>query len=229
MKQLTYILIGVFFIPVLARAGGKDSLVRVLPVRHKTRLVFNFDTRNSFIRGEKVLTLGAKLGLELHESWRIGMGIYLMPRPLFVAMPERIGFESIKTNNSQKILFNYFSVYTEYIWFKDRHWELSTPLALGFGNVRTWDIDSTGFAFRPLHRKLVLLLEPSLSGHYKVFSWVGIGAGVGYRHILGTDGHLNTLDSRFTKNFDSLFWNIRLKLFPAELIDVFKGRQKWWE
>jgi hypothetical protein len=223
----------VLFLWFLLVSGGSfatehDTLSNILPPRNKTRFVFNFDTRNSFIRGEKVFSLGAKLGIEFHKNWRVGVGVYFMPRPLILdAVPPKNSPTPILPITQTRTLFNYFSVYGEYILFQNKHWEFSAPLALGFGNVQTWDLDSNDFAVRPVRKRKVVLLEPSLSGHYRFFSWVGIGAGLGYRRIIATEGHLDILDNRFTRNFDSTFWNVRIKLFPSEIYNVLKGRQRW--
>ena len=215
-----------------ARAAEEDSTHYHPPGRAKTRIIFNFDARNSIIRGEKAYLFGTKLGLEFNDRWRTGLGFYFLAPPKeytnLPALPPGAP-AGIEVPVSQRLFFNYFSVFGEYIIYGSKHWELSAPLSIGYGKITDENYSEAGnlLTTRKHH---VLVLEPAVQGHYKVFSWIGIGAGIGYRHVLGTDGGLHTkYDTRTSRNFDSPVWIAKIKLFPGDILRVLRGKQSLWD
>ncbi|MES2389204.1 MAG: hypothetical protein V4543_14475 [Bacteroidota bacterium] len=208
---------------------GRRDPARIQPGKTNIRLVANLDARNSFILGSQAFMLGGKLGLEFNDRWRTGIGYYFLPKA-YIYNYSPPSNEPQPLVVQQKMSFSYFSLYGEYVMYSNRKWEFSSPVSLGFGNIHMSDLDLNGRPIDKPRNRPVLLIEPYLSGHYRIFSWVGIGAGVGYRHVFDTRKKFKfDNDTRLSRGFDSPIWIVKVKLFPGDILRVFQGRQSVWK
>lgn len=217
----------VYFICLCLLALKATAVEKDSTARKKVKIIASFDGRYSVIRKQSVDIFGAKIGLEFNKRWRAGLGIYglLFPEQYSGSISRATTEGSTTIPYHADLHFWYVAAYAEYVALKTKRWELSIPLQFGVGRT---DIaayrDDTGAQLQSLRNKnsqTVYLVEPSVVGHYKVFSWIGIGAGLGYRQMLHADDRMN-------KNFDNFTYILKVKLFPADLFRVLKGEKKWW-
>ncbi|HYE77238.1 MAG TPA: hypothetical protein VEI97_04555, partial [bacterium] len=68
-------------------------------------------------------------------------------------------------------------------------------------------------------RDRVLLVEPTIGGHYRVFRWIGMGAGVGWREAF-------SVKPEYGDQLDGPIFYARAKLFLGDLYKVVRGRQR---
>ncbi|HEX8548265.1 MAG TPA: hypothetical protein VF691_14985 [Cytophagaceae bacterium] len=176
--------------------------------KNKVRFVFSFDGRKSFIGDQNVSIGGLRFGIQYKEKFRTGIGFYGADSPL-------IGSKSFNENTPKerrlrgKLNFGYSALCFEPIFYKNRKWELATPIILGVGNAKLtfYNPDSTIFSE---NEKPFSLLEVSGTVEYKFLKWAGVGAGVGYRTVFS--------DEKFIKrNFDAPIYIIKIKVFIGEL------------
>lgn len=98
--------------------------------------------------------------------------------------------------------------------FRSKRWEVSIPGYLGVGSSRFDVVDS-------LTRQGVGVSEIAVQGHFKVFNWVGIGAGVGYRYLF-------IPNNRIEENFNNFIYNFKIQVWPGVLYrKLFKQENKW--
>ncbi|MBK0404858.1 hypothetical protein I5M27_17840 [Adhaeribacter sp. BT258] len=189
---------------VLQAAALPDSAA--IQAQKKARFVFNFDTRYTLFENERIRVSGLKTGIEWHNKFRTGVGYYFMRNPHITKFPVSAADQSA---TEARVKFYYGAVYGEYVLLKNAKWELSLPVQAGLGKLKNEHYSASGKLLRAQTDPLYLL-EPSVAGHYKVWSWAGIGAGLGYRQMLG-QAHLET------NHLNAPIYYIKVKLFAGEL------------
>ncbi|GGF24326.1 hypothetical protein GCM10011383_39940 [Hymenobacter cavernae] len=182
--------------------------------RHR-RIVAQFDQRFSPLNRKLVGINGFKLGVEWRGRLRAGLGAYLLSGgvPISGTVPL-----ALPPGTQAELRFRYVAAYGEYVLIGTPRWELSTPTQFGFGRVfaryRLPDGSQQQSAIDH-----IWLVEPSLAGHMRVFRWIGVGAGVGYRQML----FLNGSEERELSGFIVLG---RVKLFLGDLYKIARGRER---
>jgi hypothetical protein len=181
------------------------------------RLVVQFDQRYSLLQGRLVGINGFKLGVEWRSRFRMGVGGYLLSQgvasrdPLPLALP---------AGTRPELRFQYVAVYGEYVLIGTRRWELSTPTQLGFGRVFSNYYLPDGSRQRSGNDH-IWMIEPSLAGHMRVFRWIGVGVGFGYRQMLFLDDNDNE-----DRQLNGIIFFGRAKLFLGDLYKVFRGHER---
>ncbi|MCR5889220.1 hypothetical protein LRS06_15895 [Hymenobacter sp. J193] len=217
MTALRGILLGVLGCGWLATAAGAEPLPpdssRVR--QSHRRLVFQFDQRYSVLNGSVVGINGLKVGVEFRGRVRTGLGLYLLSDgvPTDVALPAHL-----PAGTRDELRFRYVAAYGEYVVKGTPRWELSTPTQLGIGRYYARYEKPDGEVERT-PRRLIYMFEPSVAGHVRVFRWVGVGAGGGYRQMLFMN---NALESELN---GPIFFG-RVKLFLGDLYKIVRGRQR---
>jgi len=168
------------------------------------RLLFSFDSRRSFIRSGNVKIFGLRFGLEFDNLVRAGIGFYGLSTGTGIDWVRPTG----DTIRNARLNFGYVSGFFEYVFFQNKKWELSVPLHLGIGET---SLSNSDYPFlQPETRQSVLLTEISAQGQYKIFWLVGLGAGIGYRHMISPR-------TKVTKNFDAPIYLFKVRIFIGEL------------
>lgn len=153
---------------------GKRMLDTNFP---KYKLGFTFDARNTFVANTKAKLGGIKLGLYINRVHQVGIGLYAMNKPLYVS---QIPDNSLVVY-SVKVDFSYLSLFYERILFFDRHWEWSSTVHYGAGEINasympekdTQEISLPEIKTKPLEISTSVLYHPTY--------WLSIGGGIGYR------------------------------------------------
>ncbi|HXC06018.1 MAG TPA: hypothetical protein VNZ86_14775, partial [Bacteroidia bacterium] len=138
----------------------------------------DFGGRNSFVENSRADIWGIKLGLSFHRRVRIGAGYNYMSSDLTKPLSytdasgaSRLILEHLK--------MRYASVYFEYVYFRNKHWEFSIPLQLGAGTSKyAYTIGSQSFEH---DRQFILVYEPMVQTKYYIFPWLGAEVDVGIR------------------------------------------------
>ncbi|GAB2967313.1 hypothetical protein GCM10027048_42500 [Hymenobacter coalescens] len=210
-KALPPVLLGLV-LPAAAAALPPDSS-RVRQAHR--RVVFQFDQRFSLLQSQLVGINGLKLGVEWRGRLRTGVGLYFLSNGLPTSAP----FPSfVPPGARDEVRFRYAALYGEYVLIGNPRWELSTPVQAGLGRYYLRYQYPDGTVYRT-PRQHIWLIEPTIGGHMRVFRWIGLGAGVGYRQALLTADKLEDDIS------GAIFYG-RVKLFLGDLYKVVRGRQR---
>ena len=202
---------------LLSRPGNAGSLCTLLPDTSTVRaphrkLVVQLDQRYSPLNGKLVGLYGVKLGVEWRGRLRAGLGGYFLsggvPTRLPLPTPDARG----------EIRFRYVTVYGEYVLIGTPRWELSTPTQLGFGTVfASYNLPGGDREKSPIDH--IWMVEPSLVGHMRVFKWIGLGAGAGYRQML-------FLNDSAERELNGVILVGRVKLFLGDLYQIVRHRER---
>ncbi|QJX45509.1 hypothetical protein HMJ29_00560 [Hymenobacter taeanensis] len=179
------------------------------------RAVFQFDQRFSILNGKVVGINGVKGGIEWRGRWRAGVGVYRLSGgvPTRAAQPE-----GTPPGTHDEVRFRYLAAYGEYVFIGNQRWELSTPLQLGAGSYYTKYYFPDG-GVRRTSKEVIYMLEPSVAAHYRIFRWVGVGAGGGYRQALAA-GEAPEDD------MSGIIFFGRVKLFLGDFVKVVRGHER---
>jgi len=222
MKNLILLFFLSFF---FCTSYAQNDSIRI--AEGKPKLVFSFDGRYSFVKYDAVNIAGLKLGVDFNNKWRVGIGFYGLLKPADYNSTARIPIGANGTivpfHSNTKLWYG--AIYGEYVIIHRKRWELSIPIQFGIGKTKidASPNDSLGIKYREYINqgdlnKTVFIVEPSITGYYKVFNWIGVGTGVGYRQLIGADHRLNSI-------FNNPIFIIKAKLFLGDFIDVIAGRK----
>jgi hypothetical protein len=161
------------------------------------KLSLGLDSRRSFISNRDVKMLGLRVSMDFQNRARLGFGLYFLASPYYRLFNE-IDAQGLPTTARHKLQFTYISAYFEYVILSSLRWEFSMPVHLGIGDV--------GFVGLVEEPKSVLLTEATLLGSYKIFPFLGLGGGVGYRQILAGGTLIRENFNSPTYSFGLKFW-----------------------
>jgi hypothetical protein len=185
-------------------------------VRHPHRRpVFQLDIRNSIINHRLVTIPGLKLGVEWRGRLRTGLGVYLLSSGIPSRQP--IPSELPAATNSE-LRLRYVAAYGEYVVLGNPRWEIATQLQLGVGKTYARYALPNGEVVRS-PKKVIWLAEPSLSGQMRVYRWLALGAGAGWRQPMFVN--------KFTeRELNGPVFYGRVKLSLGDIYKVMRGRQR---
>jgi hypothetical protein len=199
----------VFFSKIYSQVNFIDSIK--ISLQKKPNLIGNFSTRYAFIDHISSPILNIWGGLNFGNTFRVGAGFAFLKNP----------YQTDQIINSAispiRIEFNYFNVFAEYVFYRTPKWEFSIPLFFGIGDSYIRYINSNSAIKHT--KKLILLYEPVISGHYKLFPWLGIGADIGYRLMLKNNKSID-------RKFNSPVYGFGLLIFTKELYNIYLRKSK---
>jgi hypothetical protein len=191
--------------------GQSVSDTLILP-KSKPKFMLGFDARNSFVAGNEASFFGIRTGLRFESRYKAGLGLYGVNTPAKIREIsfEELGREDAIDDGNLYVNFAYFSFFLEPMVYEDNRWEITVPIHSGIGGVELLYRDTTD-----IHRLWVnsstTLVEVSITAEYRIYSWLGIGAGLGYRQII-----LGNREIR--KSLSAPIYTFNLKVYPGMLI-----------
>ena len=200
-----------------------DSLYQTLS--KKPKLTGGVSTRYSFVTGFATSIRCASLGAEFANKLRTGIGFCWLKLPEFdgTKNENQLPFYKNKyfTNASgntdtvvSKLTLNYFIYYSDFIFYRTKHWQFSIPFRIGLGNSY-YMYDYNGVKTKE-SKRYVFLYEPSVCLEYKFFKFFGLGAEVGYRFMLFNNKEIEEKFNYPVYNFSFLIYysEIYKAVFP---------------
>ncbi|MDQ3190503.1 MAG: hypothetical protein M3Q58_02830 [Bacteroidota bacterium] len=182
---------------------------------HKPHFEIKLDTRNSFITTQRAKIFGLKMGFEYNETVKLGIGYNQLTSTITREKAILNGFQEIDKVQSA-LKFVYVSPYFEYVFHRNKKWEHTIPLQLGFGN--SWyEYKHEGKKIRENYRPIILY-EPAMTTQYKILPWIGVGVGLGYRILLLNNRSID-------ENFNSPIYVFRVKVFLGEIVKAIKPKK----
>lgn len=162
--------------------------------------IFGFDSRRSFFAGRGVKLFGIRGGVQYYDKYRTGIGIYGFNQPLIMRdIPvEQPDYDLNDPRTRYQV--SYVGLFYERIWHSHRRWEITTPAYLGIGGLNIEYMDTTGqFSF--LQSGGFTMMEVDGSAQFKVFTWLALHAGLGYRVVFSNELQLQKAFNGATYSF----------------------------
>lgn len=208
------------------KAQWVDTLKTAL--RGRKSFDFRFESRNSFVDNERTEIQSLKFGITFGRKLSAGLGYSWLSTPviqkIYVHDPELS--KDTLINKSMKL--NYVCTYVDFIFYKTKRWQYSVPMQFGIGGISFYhSYREIGYESQ---KRTILLYEPGVNVKYKIFSWLGIGANVGYRIVLKNNKYTgNKLNSPIYSAGVLIYWDkILVKLLPNnKKINEWFGSEEW--
>lgn len=187
--------------------------------RNDYKPLIGMDNHYTAFAGQATNFWGAKLGLELMQTYRMGFGAYYMPKK--VAMTPQI--TDVDTTY-RKFRMHYYTTFFEWIFIHNFRWELALPVSAGYGRaeVQQWIPGrNENVMGRWVEGKDIgeFVATVNVQAHYKIFSWVGVGLGLGWRQIISRDQQIQ-------QDFSGVILSYKIKLFPGSLYKALFKKEK---
>ncbi|MBI1288104.1 MAG: hypothetical protein GC178_11080 [Flavobacteriales bacterium] len=187
--------------------------------RKDYRPLIGMDNHYTAFFGQTANFWGLKIGLELFQNYRMGFGGYYMPK--------KVAMAPLITNSDttyQKFRMHYYTTFMEWIFIRNFRWELALPVSAGYGRAeverwvpgRTRDVMGHWVKGKDVNEFVATV---SVNAHYKIFSWVGIGVGIGWRQILSPNQQIQ-------HDFSGGILSYKIKLFPHHLYRALFHKEK---
>lgn len=226
MKYGKHILfaIAIFLFFFKAEAQILDSFKVIL--KSKSSIDLRLESRYSFIENEFAGISGIRIGASFKRKLRFGGGVSWLKSDIIES--EYITNEyNVLVLTPKYLKMAYICVYTDVVFYKTKRWQLSVPIQAGIG--ASWFQYNKSYSFNTSNKRLLVLYEPGISTHFKIFKWFGLGADVGYRFVLKDNRHMKETFSSPTYAFKILFWADQLffDLFPKSRLAQKKGPATW--
>ena len=187
---------------------------RAVPRISHRRLVVQYDSRYSILNYHFTTINGLKLGVEFKNRFRTGAAIYFLSTgvPTRQARPENAA-----PNAVAELRFRYLAAYGEYVLLETPRWEMSSNLQLGMGSAYVLYATPDGKSVKT-PKEFMGVVEPSVAGQMRVFRWVGLGAGAGWRQPV-------LVSKAIQRELNGPVFYLRAKLFLGDLLKVMRNRQ----
>lgn len=209
-----------------------DSTYKAPKKQKDLKFLFGFDSRISWILDSRTRFDGVKIGVEYLGKDRVGIGFYAIKNPIVLrnrpvvidSIPVFNGFDTVMAPIVDTLdLFldyRYTSIFLEHIIVSKKKYEITVPMHLGGGQSNISYFHPSDNKSRSLLHFGFLVTEISITGHYKIFPWIGIGSGIGYRSMV-------TRDKDVKRAFDAPIIVFKLKLFLGDLYrGIFPKKEK---
>ena len=203
-----------------------------------TRLDFQLDFRNSFIRDFPIDIYGGNIGIIIHRKFRIGAGYYVFSHRfsdrLFGLRPvtgnpytyrngHPIPVSKLTTKQpyipaSQDLAVNYGCINFTYMFFSSRLIDLYVPIEIGYGTFSEKLVDPSGYDF------ITLPKAPTPSAGFfwpgqigimsitKIQRWVYFLSAIGFRKTLHQEFTMESVYTNFESQFDSYYYRLGLQI-----------------
>ena len=180
----------------------------------KWKFLLGFDARRSFFAGKPVKIGGLRIGMEYKGIHRFGFGLYqLKKNVIFTDVP--VDRPDGADTSRLKFALEFGTLFYERVVYGNKKWEISVPISLGRGDIKGSYLDTAGI-FQPLVLREFSMLAFGISARYKLFSWLALGTGLGYRLLYKTEPEVR-------KTFQGVYYKYGVYVLFGELYrTVFK-------
>lgn len=180
--------------------------------KNNVKLLFGLDANRTFFLKNKTKFFGVRIGVEINDKHKVGVGIYDMRKPII--LEQRVN-KNKYPNANDSVLFNfkYNSLFYEYVWYETKRWELSSPLQIGGGNLSLSYRDTIENKFFPIYNGNTTIFLGSGTVQYKLTRWLALGAGAGYRFVFSKDENI-------IEGLNAPVYVYRVKILAGELFKM---------
>lgn len=200
-----------FFFLLILNTGSaqiEDSVVAAL--NKKPKPTFKIDSRNSFIADKHTSIVGLKAGADFGKTLRVGIGYHWLKTNVYKDFIH-VNSSGLPDTTRGELKLNYLAYYAEQVFYRKNNWEFAVQFQFGIGNSRYKYFYEGRKIIKD--KRLVLIYEPAISGHYKIFKWLGVGGDVGFRLMLKNNQAIK-------ENFNSPTYALRVIVWFPELYKV---------
>jgi hypothetical protein len=210
-------IINLFFFLVLLKISYSfnheiDSNKRVLFPKDygekKWKIIVGLDARRSYFHDQKVKINGLRLGAQYRGVHRFGFGFYALSESIFI-QNVIIDQQDALQPTTLRINVDFTTLFYERVLYKVPKWEVSIPIYLGSGKLRSEYINNLG-NYKTLSKAPFSVLGFGISAKYYIFKWIAPRVTFGHRLTYNTNKDIR-------KAFNKPFYSFGVSISPVEL------------
>lgn len=176
-------------------------------MQFKPTLIAKFDGKNTFVSGRGVPIKGFELGITYKNKISYMAGIYFLGKPFYSKSTLYQGTIREITYDTRIRIF-YGSLIAEYSILKNHKWTINMPFQIGIGSARKIFYENKAFIMSK--QSTIFPVELSFTGNYRIWKFVGLSGGLGYRRAFGAN---NIKD----EDFNGIIYNLGIKIWLDSL------------
>lgn len=180
----------------------------------KPELTGSIVSRSSFITSNLARIEGYRVGISFNDAVEFGIAYNRLKTPIYLKRSV-YNFKGEVITSDVQLKINYFSLYTEYVFYKRNKWILTAPLFIGAGHA---SLISTLPNERLVNEERVgcFIYEPYITAEYMLIKYVSAEAGVGYR--------LGTLEKKMGLSINSPMYIFVINVYYYSLYKDIKAK-----
>lgn len=172
-------------------------------MRSKPSIDARLESRYSFFSNTATKVSGVRIGLSFRRKLRVGIGYSWLAGDVSDKLKTYDPFgNTVLVDNYLK--FGYFCYYADFVFYKNKRWQLSVPIQVGTGLA--WFRHKENDVWIKSDKHFLLIYEPGISVQFKVFKWCGLGLDMGYRFALKNTNKVGDKLNSFTVAPKLLIW-----------------------
>jgi hypothetical protein len=185
----------------------------------------DFDQRFYYTGAEKQNIWGYRLGVQVHEKYKVGLGAYYMNKTTGLADHTSLTANSTGLVAMQRQLY-LGTVYYEPYLLRRRLWEASVVVEAGYGALVNRMVDIADSSKHSVHKTAMVPAGAGVSISFKppavhnmyFLQWIGINLMGGYRTAVWQQ------DKQYS--FNGFYWSLSGAVFLDKILeDVRAGRK----
>lgn len=196
-------------LPVKKYHGGPLADSLRASFKKKPKLVFRWDSHGSFITNTPARMTALGAGLRFGDYIKLGLSVDFLNSGIYriKTVPNEVNgaLDSVKA----KLNYGMVSIYSNFLVARHKKWEFTVPVAVGIGasSYSYTDIDGKN---REMAKGGMMSINSMFMAEYKVFKWLGVGAGLGLRLVPISNNLMK-------ENFNSMLWDANLSVYFGEI------------
>jgi hypothetical protein len=198
----------------LFSTGQEVSVDTIADDKQIGKFLLNFDSRQSFVLGQRTKMNGIRLGMELLGRYRLGVGFYNMRDPIILNTTRING-----TDYDISLKLNYTTFFTEYVFYKDYKFTASAVMSTGLGSGELNHKNQVSRVDSVVKTPSFPIIATNLAVYYHPISWLAVGGGVGVRRVVQGD-------KNFKKVFNSPIYIFKIKVILGTLFKAMFKREE---
>jgi hypothetical protein len=174
----------------------------------KPKFIVRYDSHGSFITNTPARMSALGAGLRFGNYIRLGIAVNWLNTPIYrtkIVPADSTGTDTV----AAKLNYGMVSIYSNIVIARHKKWEFTVPFELGIGGT-SYTYNNTAGNPVEFAKGGIVTIEPMFNAEYKVFRWLGLGAGLGLRLV--------PVGNKLMKeNFNSLLWDANLSIYFGEI------------
>ncbi|MCX6190213.1 MAG: hypothetical protein NTW54_11575, partial [Bacteroidetes bacterium] len=162
---------------------------------------------NTFVTGRGVPMKGLQLGLNFGNKISYMLGVYFLSQPIYGRTTLNKGTVN-ETKYTTQVYINYTSLIAEYSLHRSQRWNIYMPLLLGIGTAKKQYFDTV--SLKIAKRSTIVPIELSIAGNYRIWKFIGISGGLGYRRAFSS----NIIKD---EDFNGITYSLGIKIWFGDL------------
>ena len=179
--------------------------------------LFGLDARRSYFNNQKVKINGLRIGAQYKGVHRFGLGFYALSKNIIINN-STVNQPDANNPTNLRVSLSFTTLFYERVLYKVPKWEVSLPLYLGSGKIRSEYLNNLE-NYKTLSKTPFSLIDIGVSAKYYLFTWLAPRLTIGQRFTYNTNADIR-------KAFNTTFYALGVSISLGGLYDSIFKKEK---